>query len=321
MMQTYIRNQHEIGTPKVITEYLDGEHEWTYHYRGEVLESGTSSCTLADGKELSQSIDILRTKNYGILLFLDNLLQTSDIPELEAPYHETMVHVPLIEHPHPRRVLVLGGGDGAIVREVLKHEGVEECVLIELDPNVVEVCTQHLPNCARAFLEHDPRLRIQYEDCIGYLKAIRGTSTYDVVIIDLTDIVNVEQEVVRNTLYSSDLYRLVSGVMQEHGIMMTYTGRLWLETDDAVNAEIYNNIVSIFPHTTLLCTFVPMFTLEWLFCMACKNQEHQWNQLDQKQSARQQIISRDTIVYERDFHRMALCSSRRVQQHMRNVTG
>ncbi len=318
MKQTYIRNQHEIGTQKVITEYLDGEHEWTYQYRGEVLESGVSSCTLANGEDLSQSIDILRTKNYGTLLFLDNLLQTSDVSALEAPYHETMVHAPLIEHPHPRRVLVLGGGDGAIAREVLKHECVEECGLIELDPNVVEVCTQCLPNCARAFLEHDPRLRIRYEDCFGYLKRIRGTAAYDVVILDLTDIVNVEQDVVRDSLYSSDLYRLVSEVLQEQGIMMTYTGRVWLQTDDAVNAEIYNNIASIFPYTTLLSTFVPMFTLEWMFCMACNDQEYQWNQLNSEQSARQEAISQKTVVYDQNFHRMALSSSRRIQ-HMRNL--
>lgn len=301
-MTTYVRLEEEIGAEREICEYLDKELELRHCLRGEIVESGLSSATLATGEVLTQHVEFLKTENYGTVLFLDKMVQTCDLPELEASFHETMVHVPLIEHHDPRRILVLGGGDGAIVREVVKHDNVEQCVLVELDNNIIELSKKHLPNCARVFLEDEPRLQIHYQDCIGYLDDAAEPDSFDVVIVDLVDVLDADKRATRQALYSRDFYGAIKRALKPDGILITHVGGL-LHTEKQVNREVFWEFAEVFPNARPLSVYVPIFFLEWLFCVAAKDTNFSWNSFGPDQLDRLSRVSGRTVFYDLTFHR------------------
>ena len=124
-----------------------------------------------------QHIDILETEGFGRMLVNDGTVMLSERDE--RVYHEMITHVPLFVASRVRRVLVIGGGDGGTVREVLRHPGVEHCRLVEIDPLVVEGCKKHLPQTAAAL--DDPRVEVAIENGVAY---VSGTDDrFDVVIV------------------------------------------------------------------------------------------------------------------------------------------
>ncbi|MFQ5356611.1 MAG: polyamine aminopropyltransferase [Mariprofundaceae bacterium] len=129
-----------------------------------------------------QRIDILDTYAYGRVMTLDGLVMLTERDEFI--YHEMMAHIPIFSHPDPRRVLIIGGGDGGTLREVLKHPDVEQCVMVEIDKAVVEASRRFLPTLASA-LDH-PKARLYFENGIDFVnKADEGS--FDVILIDCTD--------------------------------------------------------------------------------------------------------------------------------------
>jgi spermidine synthase len=303
-MKKYVRLKEEIGKKKEMREYLDDDLEFCFCMNGEIIESGISSATLADGQELRQHIEFLKTKNYGTVLFLDNMAQTCDFSELEAPYHETMVHIPLIEHNDPRSILMLGGGDGAIAREVLKHEKVEQCVMVELDRNVVDLSKKHIPNCARPFLEDDPRLNIIYQDCIGYLKDNVIPETFDVVIMDLVDAYDNDYKLSRGALYRDEFYKSIDRALKPEGIVITHIDGLFGFVKN-INRSLCSEFLKVFPNSKTLSVYVPIFFMEWLFCVGAKDKSFIWNRFDPDQIQRLEKLSDQTTFYDLNFHKTA----------------
>lgn len=141
-----------------------------------------STETLYSGKSEFQKIEIFETKAYGRALALDDVFMTS--VEDEFMYHEMLSHPALLTVKDPKRVLVIGGGDGGTVREVLRHPGVETCVMIEIDEGVVNACKEYLPMIGTAW--DDPRLDLRFADGIDYVKN-SDEPKYDVVLLDGTD--------------------------------------------------------------------------------------------------------------------------------------
>ena len=117
--------------------------------------------TLHREKSRYQDIAVLDTDEFGRVLVLDGIIQTTERDEFF--YHEIMAHIPLSAHPDPRRVLVVGGGDGGSVREALKHDNVEEVHLVEIDERVVAVCEEYLPSLSHAL--RDKRVNIRFPSC------------------------------------------------------------------------------------------------------------------------------------------------------------
>jgi len=128
-----------------------------------------------------QELALVETEDMGRALFLDGTVQFTERDEFF--YHEMLVHVPLCIHPRPRRVLIVGGGDGGCVREALRHPEVEEVTLVEIDGEVVDACRKHIPSVSSKL--DDPRVRVLIEDGVAFLKRNRGT--FDVIIVDSTD--------------------------------------------------------------------------------------------------------------------------------------
>lgn len=128
-----------------------------------------------------QHLQVVETTDFGRALVLDGAIQVTE--QDEFIYHEMIAHVPLYSHPNPRRVLVIGGGDGGTVREVLRHPEVERVDLVEIDDRVVEVCRRYLPEMGASL--DDPRCRVIIADGLSYVADLHDA--YDVILVDSSD--------------------------------------------------------------------------------------------------------------------------------------
>lgn len=165
---------------------------------------------LFSGKSDFQQIDVVETKGFGKMLFNDGLAMVSEKDEFV--YHDMIAHVPMFTHPNPKRVLVIGGGDGGTVREVLRHQSVEHCKLVEIDPLVVEGCMIHIPQTSAAL--KDPRVEVLVEDGVKYLADT--DEKYDVILIDSTDPIGPA-----TPLFGVDFYKTVDRALTENGIVVS----------------------------------------------------------------------------------------------------
>lgn len=128
-----------------------------------------------------QKIEIYESTRVGRLMLLDGIIQLTEYDEFA--YQEMMAHLPLFAHGSPRRVLVIGGGDGGVLREVAKHRGVERIEICEIDARVIECARKFLPSLACGF--DDPRVHIHIGDGSEFVKDHEGE--YDCIIVDSTD--------------------------------------------------------------------------------------------------------------------------------------
>lgn len=130
-----------------------------------------------------QHIEIVETEQYGRLLILDGVFQTS--VKDEWTYHEMIAHVPLMMHPHPERVLIIGGGDGGVAREVCRHECVKQVDLCDIDGRVIELSKEYFPTISKVLLDPPKKLHVHVGDGIAFAAAVKDF--YDVIIIDCSD--------------------------------------------------------------------------------------------------------------------------------------
>ena len=176
--------------------------------------------TLFSGESDFQHIDIVETSGFGKMLFNDSTAMISERDEFI--YHEMISHVPLFVHPGAERVLVIGGGDGGTVREVLKHPAVRHCRLVEIDPLVVEGCRKHIPVTAAAL--EDPRAEVTIGDGVEFVAVT--DERYDLVIVDSTDPVGPA-----TPLFGPEFYGNVHRVLHDGGIAVSQAESSLLELD------------------------------------------------------------------------------------------
>ncbi|NNL42105.1 MAG: spermidine synthase [Desulfobacterales bacterium] len=163
---------------------------------------------LLSKKTRFQQIDLFQTKNHGKMLVLDGIIQLTEVDEFA--YHEMMAHVPLFAHPNPKNVLVIGGGDGGVLREVVRHTGIDSIDFCEIDEEVIEVSKKFLPQIACGF--DDPRINIYIEDGSQFIKGQK--SRYDVIIVDSSDPIGPGEE-----LFEKPFYQGLKKALKENGII------------------------------------------------------------------------------------------------------
>ena len=171
-----------------------------------------------------QSIAIYRAPGLGRVLVLDGIIQTTEADEFI--YHEMLAHVPLCAVPAPKTVMIVGGGDGGSLREVLKHP-IERVDLVEIDIKVIESSRLHLPTLndgGKSF--DDPRVNMVIEDAFKYMKEHRGE--YDVIIVDSTDPVGMAE-----ALYSDEFYRLCRDSLSPQGALSAQDGVVFFQRNEA----------------------------------------------------------------------------------------
>lgn len=166
--------------------------------------------TLLEAESGFQRIAIAETHGFGRMLFHDDIAMLSERDE--RVYHEMISHVPLFVNRGARRVLVIGGGDGGTVREVVRHPRVDFCRLVEIDRAVVEACREHIPQTAAAL--SDPKVELTFEDGVAHVA--RTTETYDLVIVDSSDPIGPAVG-----LFGSEFYSNVHRVLTDDGIVVS----------------------------------------------------------------------------------------------------
>lgn len=193
-----------------------------------------------------QEILIVDTPEYGRTLVLDGAIQLTERDEF--CYSEMMAHVPICAHPAPLRVLIVGGGDGAILREVLRHPEVEVCTLIDIDEEVIRASKQYLPNTGCAF--DDPRADVR---CTDALLFIRETDLrFDVAIVDSTDPVDFAAG-----LFQAPFYTDIKKILNSGGMMVELTESPFADT--ALMRQAIDQMRAVFPVVRMYWGAVPTY--------------------------------------------------------------
>lgn len=205
-----------------------------------------------------QEIAVFETEKLGRMLVLDGITMLTEFDEFA--YHEMIVHVPLLTHPNPARVLIIGGGDGGTVREVLRHPEVEKVHVCELDREVVRACRQYLPSLASSF--DDPKVEIFYEDGAKFVE--KNPSTYDIIIVDSTDPIGPGQ-----ILFQRKFYEDMKKSLKPDGIVVTQCECLFLHKH--VIGAVASFAKEIYPITKYYLTNVPTYPSGLIGFMFCSN--------------------------------------------------
>ncbi|TLD40696.1 MAG: Spermidine synthase [Candidatus Jettenia ecosi] len=209
-----------------------------------------------------QKIIIVDTYNYGRCLILENELQSAEADEFI--YHEALVHPSLILHPCPERVLVLGGGEGATLREALRYRTVKKAVMVDIDKEMIVCARKYLPSLhAGAF--DDSRTELIIEDGRRYLEQTQ--ERFDVVIIDVNDPLEGGPSFM---LFTLEFYQIIAERLTNDGILLVQSGAASL-TENEVFTSICNTLNKVFPHVYPYVTYIPSYALQWGFTMATHN--------------------------------------------------
>ncbi len=214
---------------------------------------------LYSGKSQFQKIDVIETTHFGRVLLIDDLVMLTERDEFV--YHEMIAHVPLYVHPEPKSVLIIGGGDGGTVRELLKHPEVEQVDLVDIDRMVSEVSLKYIPSVAGKLLSE--KVNCQYEDGVAYVK--NTDKKYDVIIVDSTDPVSVGEG-----LFTQEFYQNCYNILKSDGILVNQAESPAYESDIVVS--IARKLHSIFSQVYFYQAHIPSYPSgHWLFGFASKS--------------------------------------------------
>ncbi|SIT69976.1 spermidine synthase [Edaphobacillus lindanitolerans] len=205
-----------------------------------------------------QLLEMAETEEWGNMLFLDGMVMTSERDEFV--YHEMVAHVPLFTHPDPRKVLVVGGGDGGVIREVLKHPQVEQAVLVDIDGKVIEYSKKYLPSIAGKL--EDPRVDVRVGD--GFMHIAESENEYDVIMVDSTEPVGPAVN-----LFTKGFYAGISKALKEDGLFVAQSDNPWFKAD--LIRQVQQDVREIFPVTRLYTANIPTYPSGlWCFTLGSK---------------------------------------------------
>ena len=207
-----------------------------------------------------QQIDIFETPEFGRVLTLDgnDMLTERD----EFTYVEMITHVHMAVHPGIRDILVIGAGDGGVVRELTRYDRVERIDLVEMDPQVVEACRTYLPS--NACRMDDRRVHIHFENALKFIR--RRESSYDLIIVDSTDPFGPSEG-----LFTREFYGNCYNALRPDGIMVNQQGSPFYSEDAEAMKRSHKRIVNTFPISRVYQAHIPTYAAGyWLFGFASK---------------------------------------------------
>ncbi len=233
-----------------------------------------------------QQLDMVETEEFGNMLLLDGMVMTTEKDEFV--YHEMIAHVPLHTHPNPKKVLVVGGGDGGVIREILKHPEVEKATLVDIDGKVIEYSKQYLPTIAGKL--DDPRVDVQVDD--GFMHIAKSEKEYDVILVDSTEPVGPAVN-----LFTKGFYEGIAKALKDDGVFVAQTDNPWFQQDLIRNA--YQDVSETFPITRLYTANIPTYPSGlWTFTLGSKT-------YDPLEVTEERFHELDTKYYTNDIHRAA----------------
>ena len=212
-----------------------------------------------------QKVEILQTECFGRILLLDNHIQLATLDE--HAYHEALVHVPLLSVPDPKQALVIGGGDGGVLRELVKHKGLEEITMVEIDEGVIKACRDHLPGLSDGAFD-DPRVTLIIGDAFPFVRETK--KQFDLVVVDATDTYEEADGELSEMLFTAHFYRDCLRALGPQGFVVTQADNP-LYCPYSLKA-IRKSFSAVFPRVGDYWGLVPSFGGFSAFCWASKGQ-------------------------------------------------
>ncbi len=209
-----------------------------------------------------QTVEIVESQQYGKMLILDGDCQSS--VKDEYIYHECLNEPAMVCHPDPRRILVVGGGEGASLRELLRFKSVEHIDMCDIDEEANQLYEQYLPEYHRGAF-HDPRVSLHFEDARGYIER-QPEHSYNVIIEDLTDLFEGGPSLV---LFTKQFYEQAFRVLDDDGTLCV-TASYLKPTNVAVHKRILDSIRAVFPVARSLYSYVGAYDVPWSYILASK---------------------------------------------------
>ncbi|KAI1919566.1 putrescine aminopropyltransferase [Ophidiomyces ophidiicola] len=240
-------------------------------------------------KSKYQDVLVFESSDHGTVLVLDNVIQCTERDEFS--YQEMITHLAMNSHPNPKKVLVIGGGDGGVLREVVKHETVEEAVLCDIDEAVIRVSKKYLPNMSIGF-EH-PNVKVHVGD--GFKFLAEKKNEFDVIITDSSD-----PEGPAEVLFQKPYFELLHGSLREGGVISTQAENQWLHIK--LITDLKRLMKEVFPVVEYAYTTIPTYPSGQIgFLVACKDASR-----DVRQPARAWTRDEEDKLcryYNQDIHR------------------
>lgn len=247
--------------------------------------------TLFSGKSDYQQLDIVETLEFGRMMLLDGLVMVTERDEFI--YHDMIVHPALFTHPAAKKVLVIGGGDGGSIREIMKHPEVELAVLCEIDGLVIDKSIELLPSLACDIDGSNPRVKLHVDDGLAYIREHQGE--FDIILVDSTDPIGPAVG-----LFEEDFYHLVFSALKDDGIMIAQSESPFYHAE--IQKKMYQNLRVVFPIVEMYQAFIPTYPSGfWSFAFASK-QYHPLNDFDYERAAQRKFHTR---YYNEELHRGA----------------
>lgn len=242
---------------------------------------------LFSDKSPFQKVEIFESdSDLGRVLTLDDLMMTTEGDEFF--YHEMITHIPMMTHKCPKTVLVIGGGDGGTVREVLKHDTVEKVVLCEIDGMVIDACKKYLPTIACEL--DNPKCEILVEDAIEYMKDKKDM--FDIVLIDSTDPMGPGEG-----LFTDEFYTNVKNSLKKGGIMVAQSESPFAQKESV--QKMYKQLKKVFPICSTYTSNIPTYPGGYWAWAYCSVNVEPLSYIDER---RCEEITKTCKVYNKEYH-------------------
>ena len=252
-----------------------------------------------------QRIDIFESPEFGRFLTLDGYMMLTEKDEFI--YHEMMVHVPMAVHPHVKNVLVIGGGDGGTVRELVRYDSIENIDLVEIDEEVVKACMKYLPQTACGF--QDKRVHTYFEDGLKYIR--KFVDTYDLILVDSTDPFGPGEG-----LFTKEFYGNCYKALKADGIMVNQHESPFYKEDAYAMQRAHKRIVESFPISKVYQMHIPTYPSgHWLFGFASKK----YHPLDDQRVEEWKALGLKTRYYNEQLHKGAFALPNYVEEMLEHV--
>uniref|UniRef100_A0A2K6UHF4 PABS domain-containing protein n=1 Tax=Saimiri boliviensis boliviensis TaxID=39432 RepID=A0A2K6UHF4_SAIBB len=248
-----------------------------------------------------QDILVFRSKTYGNLLVLDGVIQCTERDEFS--YQEMIANLPLCSHPNPRKVLIIGGGDGGVLREVVKHPSVESVVQCEIDEDVIQVSKKFLPGMAVGYSSSKLTLHFMKQN----------QDAFDVIITDSSDPMGSAE-----SLFKESYYQLVKTALKEDGVLCCQGECQWLHLD--LIKEMRQFCQSLFPVVAYAYCTIPTYPSGQIGFMLCSKNPSTNFQEPVQPLTQHQVAQMQLKYYNSDVHRAAFVLPEFAQRAINDMT-
>lgn len=255
----------------------------------------SSKKTFYQSRSVFQKIQVLQNPRFGKFLTLDGAVQTTEGDEFI--YHEIMVHPAMFLHPNPKNILVIGGGDGGILREALKHP-IRNAYLVEIDKKVIDLCKKYIPKISKGSFSNK-KVKIIIDDGAKFVRNTKNK--FDIVIVDSSDPIGPAR-----VLFTRRFYSAIKNILTPKGIMVRQSGSSFLQTQEL--KENYKFLKKTFPTTHVFLAAIPTYIGGFFTFLMASKQKNLTNPSKRTiNNSRFKKLHPKTRYYNPDMHIGAFC--------------